>query len=201
MEVAGDELGFAEQLNEALLSAYPSYAQLWWFVRLRLRLSLDDFATPQDGLFSVVVALFRECETRGLLKKLLRQACRDLPGNPALKACERFLLPFSDTQLKALKKAARPLNLESRRLVRLARYFDLPGQQPTRPLDTETPDATFSRVIEDLADLPERPPSGVYSLHKFVRLLIADKTEMNEPTEELRQWIRDTGGGLALSHR
>ncbi|MEO1743837.1 MAG: effector-associated domain EAD1-containing protein [Cyanobacteria bacterium J06629_9] len=82
MEISGNQY---EQLQEALLSAYPTPQKLKMMLRLTLNLPLDRYAEGSD-YEQVVFNLIGKLESDGKLDDLVQAAYNKNPGNPKLKA-------------------------------------------------------------------------------------------------------------------
>ena len=79
-----------EQLNEALLDAYPAVRALRMLVRFECNENLDAFA-PVDDLEAAVFELTRRAEAHNWLGKLVRGARARNPGNELLRAAAEAL--------------------------------------------------------------------------------------------------------------
>lgn len=79
-----------EQLNEALLDAYPAVRALRMLVRFECNENLDAFA-PVDDLEAAVFELTRRAEAHNWLGKLVRGARARNPGNELLRATAEAL--------------------------------------------------------------------------------------------------------------
>jgi hypothetical protein len=73
-----------EQLNEALIAAFPTPHALRAMVRFECSENLDAIAPTGGDLEQVVFALVSRAEAYNWLEKLVRGARRRNPGNPAL---------------------------------------------------------------------------------------------------------------------
>lgn len=72
-----------KDLHAALISAFPSRAELARAVRHGLGVSLNAI-TPESDLEATVFALLEWAEAKDGLNELLEAACKENPGNPAL---------------------------------------------------------------------------------------------------------------------
>lgn len=74
-----------EQLQDALLAAFPTRSALASMVRFQLDENLDALASP-GSLQTTVFELIAWAESQGRIAKLVEGACAANPGNPALRA-------------------------------------------------------------------------------------------------------------------
>jgi len=88
-ELSGEE---RRDLNEALLSAFPSLGRLEQMVRFRMDENLSAVAGGST-LRDVVFDLVEWAEAQGRLAELIRGATAEVPGNPRLKEVVARLLP------------------------------------------------------------------------------------------------------------
>src|SRR5260221_14428491 len=86
-----------KQIQQALLSAFPSYSALSQMVRFGLNENLDTIAT--GNLRDVVFGLIKWAEAEYKVKELLEAARQANPGNPALKEAADMFAQSGSTSL------------------------------------------------------------------------------------------------------
>ena len=91
MKLSGAQL---QQILNALISAYPSYAALERMVRFGLSENLQSIA-GSGILTDVVFQLISWAQAQGRLEELVREAYEQNPGNPDLRAVAGWFLPAS----------------------------------------------------------------------------------------------------------
>jgi hypothetical protein len=108
LSVTGDQYG---EFAEALIDAFPSYAELERMVRFRLDLQLSRIAGENTGLETVAYKLIERQKANGHFLRLLDAARKSRPGNPKLAFfAEQFALAISTPAGARLEEVIRNTN-------------------------------------------------------------------------------------------
>ncbi|ARV63238.1 hypothetical protein BZZ01_25840 [Nostocales cyanobacterium HT-58-2] len=114
MQLNGEKL---QQLQNALLSAFPNQGELKQFIRFQLDKNLNEIAVSNGATYSdVMFDLITWAESEDKLTKLISAVCSQKPNNPQLKPfCEQLQQQQAPT--KQSYKLMNPCNFDLHQLI------------------------------------------------------------------------------------
>ena len=86
---------YRKKIQNALISAFPSYNKLTMMVRFTLDESLDTITSSQNNLSEATFQLIEWAISENRLQELIEGACKENKGNELLKLCYQEILKLN----------------------------------------------------------------------------------------------------------